>query len=51
LHRTGEILGARLNTLHNLFYYQMLMREIRASIAVGTFAEYIQRFRRERAGD
>jgi queuine tRNA-ribosyltransferase len=25
LHRVGEILGARLNTIHNLFYYQTLM--------------------------
>ncbi len=50
LHRTGEILGARLNTLHNLHYYQTLMREIRDSIAAGTFAEYILRFHRERAG-
>jgi len=50
LHRTGEILGARLNTLHNLHYYQVLMRELRASIVAGTFAEYILRFRRERTG-
>ncbi|MCR4299344.1 MAG: tRNA guanosine(34) transglycosylase Tgt, partial [Gallionella sp.] len=29
LHRLGEILGARLNTIHNLHYYQQLMGEIR----------------------
>ena len=35
LHRTGEILGARLNTYHNLYYYQTLMRELRQAIASG----------------
>eukprot|EP01037_Dinobryon_pediforme_P025377 gene25377-27503_t len=34
LHRTGEILGARLNTIHNLHYYLQLMKEIRAAIEV-----------------
>jgi queuine tRNA-ribosyltransferase len=33
LDRTNEILGARLNTLHNLHYYQTLMRELRDAIA------------------
>ncbi|MGH8744930.1 MAG: tRNA guanosine(34) transglycosylase Tgt [Burkholderiales bacterium] len=33
LQRTGEILGARLNTLHNLHYYQALMRELREAIS------------------
>jgi len=33
LHRVGEILGARLNTIHNLYYYQTLMRELREAIA------------------
>ena len=33
LQRVNEILGARLNTLHNLHYYQQLMRELRAAIA------------------
>ena len=34
LQRTNEILGARLNTLHNLYYYQTLMRELRESEVV-----------------
>ena len=50
LHRCGEILGARLNTLHNLHYYQVLMRELRAAIAAGSLPEYIRRFRQERSG-
>jgi queuine tRNA-ribosyltransferase len=32
LQKTNEILGARLNTVHNLHYYQELMRELRQSI-------------------
>jgi queuine tRNA-ribosyltransferase len=37
LQKTNEILGARLNTLHNLHYYQELMRELRNAIEKGTF--------------
>ena len=44
LQRTGEILGARLNTLHNLYYYQELMSEIRSAIEAGQFEEYAQAF-------
>jgi queuine tRNA-ribosyltransferase len=33
LDKCGEILGARLNTLHNLSYYQALMAGLRAAIA------------------
>ena len=33
LQRVNEILGARLNTLHNLHYYQELMRDLRTAIA------------------
>ncbi len=35
LDRCGEILGLRLNTLHNLHYYLALMRELRQAIAAG----------------
>ena len=48
LDKTGEILGSRLNTIHNLFYYQRLMREIRASIDAGRFAEWRKDFYRAR---
>ena len=37
-------LGAMLLTEHNLFYYQDLMREIRAAIESQSFAEFAQRF-------
>ena len=36
LDKCGEILGSHLNTIHNLFFYQRLMREIRAAIEAGT---------------
>ncbi len=39
LQRTSEILGARLNTLHNLYYYQGLMRELREAISSQRLAE------------
>ncbi len=49
LQRTNEILGARLNTLHNLFYYQVLMCEMRDAIVGGSFAERRRRFHADRA--
>jgi queuine tRNA-ribosyltransferase len=39
LQKTNEILGARLNTLHNLHYYQELMAALRNSIEQRSFAE------------
>ena len=48
LHRIGEILGARLNTIHNLHYYQELMRGIRRAIEEGRFADFAQEFRQAR---
>lgn len=49
LHRAGEILGARLNTVHNLHYYLQLMREMRAAIDAGTFEQFRIRFAADRA--
>ncbi len=49
LHKLNEILGARLNTIHNLHYYQELMRDIRAAIEAGQFDEFAARFRQARA--
>lgn len=40
LFRCNEILGARLNTIHNLAYYQTLMRQIRVAIENGTFSSF-----------
>jgi queuine tRNA-ribosyltransferase len=51
LHRANEILGARLNTWHNLHYYQQLMSGLRAAIADGRLHDYVSEFRelRQRA--
>ncbi len=48
LHRTGEILGARLNTIHNLHYYQELMQGMRRAIEEDRFAAFAEDFRRAR---
>lgn len=40
----GEILSARLNTLHNLYFYQQLMRAMRTALAEGRFAEFARPF-------
>ncbi|HEY3537026.1 MAG TPA: tRNA guanosine(34) transglycosylase Tgt [Trinickia sp.] len=49
LHRVGEILGAQLNTIHNLHYYLELMREMREAIETRTFDAFRMRFAEERA--
>jgi queuine tRNA-ribosyltransferase len=49
LHKVGEILGARLNTIHNLHYYQFLMQSMRSSIEVGTFEAFKTTFKTKRA--
>lgn len=49
LHRVGEILGARLNTIHNVYYYQQLMAGMRAAIEQGTFARFVQDFAAKRS--
>jgi queuine tRNA-ribosyltransferase len=51
LDKCREILGARLNTIHNLFYYQTLMRGLREAIAAGTLQSFITEFRRRRGVD
>jgi queuine tRNA-ribosyltransferase len=48
LHRVGEILGAQLNTIHNLHYYLELMSEIRVAVETHTFAAFRQRFEADR---
>ena len=48
LFRIGEILGSRLNTIHNLSYYLTLMSEIRTSIGNNRFIQFEQQFYRDR---
>lgn len=48
LHKVGEILGSRLNTIHNLHYYQVLMQGMRNAIEAGTFETFKQEFASKR---
>jgi queuine tRNA-ribosyltransferase len=44
LDRCNEILGARLNSIHNLHYYLALMRRIRAAIEQGAYERFAAAF-------
>lgn len=48
LNRTGEILGARLSTIHNLHYYLELMQEMRDAIENDRFALFVREFKEKR---
>lgn len=49
LDRSKEILGAQLNTMHNLHYYLELMREMREAIEQDRFDEFVNEFKALRA--
>ena len=49
LQRVNEILGARLNTIHNLHYYLELMRQARSAIEAGQFDGFARAVRARRA--
>ena len=51
LQRANEILGARLNTIHNLHYYLQLMQELRESIEAGRLGATAARLLAARAGN
>ncbi len=44
LDKCGEILGAQLQTIHNLRYYQLVMAGLREAIATGTLEAYVADF-------
>ncbi len=44
LDKCGEILGAHLNTVHNLHYYQKLMQNIRQAIAEDRLIEFVREY-------
>ena len=48
LQKVNEILGAQLNTLHNIHYYLNLMSEIRVSLENHQFREFTQQFQNDR---
>ncbi|MFW2374043.1 MAG: tRNA guanosine(34) transglycosylase Tgt [Gammaproteobacteria bacterium] len=49
LDKCREILSARLNTIHNLYYYQQLMRDIRTALDGDCFDEFVKDFYTKRA--
>jgi queuine tRNA-ribosyltransferase len=49
LHRSKEILGARLNTIHNLHYYLKIMQEMRDAIDADDFHGFRLKFNADRA--
>jgi len=51
LQKVNEILGARLNTWHNLHYYQELMQGLRAAIEARRLADFIKEFHSLRTPD
>ena len=44
LDKTNEILGSRLNTIHNLYYYQYLMKGLRNAIAENQLSDFVVNF-------
>ena len=51
LHMSHEILGARLNTIHNLYYYQSLMSDLRKAIKTHCLAAFVDDFYARREGE
>ena len=49
LDKTNEILGSRLNTVHNLHYYQFLMQGLRNAIEAHTLDDFITEFYQQRS--
>ena len=48
LQKCNEMLGPRLNTVHNLHYYQSLMRGLREAIEGGTLSAFVRDFHERR---
>ena len=48
LQKVNEILGAQLNTIHNIHYYLNLMSEIRVSLEKDAFLEFTLEFEKNR---
>lgn len=47
LDKCKEMLGAQLNTIHNLHYYQKLMGDLRHAIEESKLAAFVARFRQD----
>jgi queuine tRNA-ribosyltransferase len=51
LDKCGEILGAQLNTIHNLRYYQNLMSGLRNAIEQGRLEDFVEEFYAKQSGE
>ena len=49
--KAGEMLGLRLCTLHNLYFYNKMMEDIRTAIREGSFDDYRRRMNEALAED
>ena len=50
LDKCREILGSQLNTIHNLHFYQQLMRGLREAIEQGRLSAFARQFHQEQRG-
>lgn len=48
LQKANEILGAQLNTIHNIHYYLELMNEMRTALEAENFSEFTEEFHKNR---
>nr|WP_245578407.1 tRNA guanosine(34) transglycosylase Tgt [Marinobacterium litorale] len=51
LDKCGEMLGAQLNTIHNLHYYQTLMAGLRGALEQGKLSAFVEQFYARRGLD
>jgi len=51
LSKCGEILGSRLNTIHNLHYFQDLMKALRKAIKSQTLDAFVAQFHADRSAE
>ena len=49
--KCGEMFGAELATIHNLHYYQHLMKGLREAIETGTLCDFVEEFYNARGLD
>ena len=50
LFQSNEMLGLRLNSLHNITFYQAMMRNIREAVTQGCYEEFMEKFLRDAGG-
>jgi queuine tRNA-ribosyltransferase len=48
LQRSGEMLGARLNSIHNLHFYQDFTARLREALEQGRYPQWVEEFRAQR---